>query len=180
MKTAIFKLLIFLIMGVFTTHSQNPDPHGSAESSITGIISSEINNDTMFDINVFAKDYAQAWCSQKPESVASFYAENGSLTINSGTSAVGRTAIAQSAKAFMDAFPDDMVVAFDKLVKTPKGTEFHWTLTGTNTGLNGTGKKVNISGFELWQLDENGLIKESKGSFDAQEYNRQIKYGVGK
>ncbi len=91
---------------------------------------------------------------------------------------MGRNAITQSAKAFMDAFPDDMIVAFDRLVKTKKGTEFHWTLTGTNTGQNGTSKRVNISGFELWQLDENGLIKESKGSFDAEEYSRQIKYGV--
>lgn len=132
----------------------------------------------IYDPIVFAKSYAQAWCSQNPDFVALFYAEDGSLNINNGTSSVGRTTIAKDAKAFMDAFPDDMVVAFDKLVKTPKGTEFHWTLTGTNTGLNGTGKKVNISGFELWQIDENGLIKESKGTFDAEEYNRQIKYGV--
>jgi hypothetical protein len=131
----------------------------------------------IYDPTVFAKSYAQAWGSQKPGFVALFYAEDGSLNINSGTPAAGRAAITQSAKAFMDAFPDDMIVAFDKIVKTPKGIEFHWTLTGTNTGLNGTGKKVNISGFELWELDDNGLIKESKGTFDAEEYSRQIKYG---
>ena len=39
------------------------------------------------------------------------------------------------------------------------------------------GKKVKISGFELWQMDNNGLIKQSKGSFDAEDYNRQIKNG---
>ncbi len=132
----------------------------------------------IYDPIVFAKSYAQAWCSKKPEFVALFYSEDGSLNINNSTASVGRAAIAKDAKAFMDAFPDDMIVAFDKLVKTPKGTEFHWTLTGTNTGPNGTGKKVNISGFELWQLDETGLIKESKGTFDAEEYSRQIKYGV--
>ncbi len=110
--------------------------------------------------------------------MALFYAEDGSLNINNGTPATGRAAITQSAKAFIDAFPDDMIVAFDSLVKTPKDTEFHWTLTGTNTGANGTGKKVNISGFELWELDDNGLIKESKGTFDDEEYSRQIKYGV--
>lgn len=165
-------------MGAFNIQAQNPDPHGNAESAITGIISSEINNDKMFDIYAFTKGYAQAWCSQKPENVALFYAKNGSLNINNGTPAVGRTAITQSAKAFMDAFPDDMIVAFDKLIEAKEGTEFHWTLTGTNTGPNGTGKKVNISGFELWQLDENGLIKESQGTFDAKEYSRQIKYGA--
>lgn len=131
----------------------------------------------IYDPIVFAKSYAQAWCSQKPEYVALFYSEDGSLNINKGTPSAGRAAITQSAKAFMDAFPDDMIVAFDSLIKTPKGTEFHWTLTGTNTGANGTGKKVNISGFELWELDDNGLIKESKGTFDAEEYSRQIKYG---
>lgn len=131
-----------------------------------------------YDIEAFAKGYAQAWCSQKPNFVASFYAEDGSLNINNGTSSVGRTAITQSAKSFMDAFPDDMIVAFDKLVKTGKGMEFHWTLTGTNTGPNGTGKKVNISGFELWKLDDKGLIKESKGTYNVDEYNRQLQQGV--
>ncbi|SRX54429.1 ester cyclase [Aequorivita sp. CIP111184] len=178
MKSKITLLLPFIFICIVAVQAQNEDPHGSAESAITGIISSKINNDTMFDINEFAKDYAEAWCSQNPKKVALFYAEDGSLNINNGTPAVGRAAIAQSAKAFMDAFPDDMIVAFDKLLKTSKGIEFHWTLTGTNTGPNGTGKKVNISGFELWEFDHNGLIKESKGTFDAEEYNKQIKYGI--
>lgn len=110
--------------------------------------------------------------------MAFFYTEDGSLNINKGTASLGRNAIAKDAKAFMDAFPDDMIVAFDKLVEAKKGIEFHWTLTGTNTGPNGTGKKVNISGFEVWQLGDKGLIKESNGSFDGAEYNRQLKYGV--
>ena len=134
-------------------------------------------NDMIYDPIIFAKSYAQAWCSQNPEFVALFFAEDASLNINNGDAAVGRTAIAKDAKAFMDAFPD-MTVRMDKLLTTPKGTEFHWTLTGTNTGPNGTGKKVKISGFELWQLDAKGLIKESKGNFDAEEYNRQLKYGA--
>jgi hypothetical protein len=79
----------------------------------------------------------------------------------------------------MTAFPD-MIVSMDSLPTTPKGIAFHWTLTGTNTGPDGTGKKVQISGFELWQLDDKGLIKESQGSFDADEYNRQLMYGVDK
>ena len=33
----------------------------------------------------FGKRYAQAWCSQKPESVAAFFSENGSLTVNNLT-----------------------------------------------------------------------------------------------
>ena len=130
------------------------------------------------DVKAFAKEYAQAWCSQKPENVASFYAKDGSLNINNSTPSIGRTAITQSAKSFMDAFPNDMIVTFDKLVTTPKGIEFHWTLTGTNTGPNGTGNKVNISGFELWQLDGNGLIQESKGNFDEVDYVMQLNEGL--
>ena len=76
----------------------------------------------------------------------------------------------------MTAFPD-IIVSMDSLVTTPKGIVFHWTFTGINTGPKGTGKKVRINGVELWQF-ENGLIKESKGSFDAEEYERQVKYGV--
>jgi uncharacterized protein (TIGR02246 family) len=86
----------------------------------------------------FAKRYAEAWCSQDPEKVAAFFAENGSLSINDGPRAVGRAAIAKEAQAFMTTFPD-MVVTIDKLVRDDEGTKFHWTLTGTNTGPGGTG-----------------------------------------
>lgn len=77
----------------------------------------------------------------------------------------------------MTTFPD-MVVTFDRLEPQPTGTEFHWTLTGTNTGPGGTGKRVRISGYELWKIDNDGLIAESKGHFDSAEYERQLKYGV--
>ncbi|WP_163514630.1 ester cyclase [Gelidibacter japonicus] len=139
----------------------------------------------IYDPIIFAKSYAQVWCIQNPDFVVLFYAEDGSLNINNGIASVGRTAIAKDAKAFMDAFPDDMIVAFDRLIQTSKGIEFHWTLTGTNSGIKaspiksfwrGTGKKINISGFELWQLNENVLIKKSIGTFDADEYNRQLNY----
>jgi uncharacterized protein (TIGR02246 family) len=46
------------------------------------------------EITKFAKRYAKAWCSHNPESVAAFFAENGSLSVNAGSPAVGRLAIA--------------------------------------------------------------------------------------
>ena len=70
-------------------------------------------------------------------------------------------------------FPD-MVVTFDRLESRPDGIAFHWTLMGTNTGPGGTGQKVQISGYELWKLNENGLIANSKGYFDAVDYERQL------
>jgi predicted ester cyclase len=126
------------------------------------------------DLKAFAKRYADAWCSQNPESVAAFHAENGSLSVNDGGPAVGRAAIAEEARGFMRAFPD-MVVAMDDVTHDSDGTKFHWTLTGTNTGPGGTGKRVCISGYELWKIDNDGLIGESKGHFDSAEYERQLR-----
>ena len=34
------------------------------------------------ELTMFAQRYAKAWCSQNPESVAAFFAENGSLSVN--------------------------------------------------------------------------------------------------
>src|SRR5438045_2848359 len=100
------------------------------------------------ELDEFAQRYAKAWCSQNPESVAAFFAERGSISINNGPPAVGRTAIAREAQAFMTIFPD-MIVTFDRLEPRGDRTAFHWTLTGTNTGLGGRGKRVRISGYEL-------------------------------
>ena len=72
----------------------------------------------------------------------------------------------------------DMVVTFDKLEAQPNGTEFHWTLTGTNSCPGGTGKCVRISGYELWKIDNDSFIAESKGHFDTAEYERQLRHGV--
>src|SRR6184192_3101306 len=125
----------------------------------------------------FATRYAEAWCSQNPESVAAFFAENGSLSVNDGPPAVGRAAIAEIARGFMRDLPD-MIVTMDEVTSDSDGTKFHWTLTGTNTGPGGTGKRVRISGYELWKIDNDGLIAESKGHFDGAEYEHQLKEGV--
>jgi len=126
---------------------------------------------------VFASNYAAAWSSQDPERVASFFSEKGSLSINGGETSVGREAIAEDARGFMTAFPD-MVVTFDVLVRTDAGTEFHWTLTGTNTGPDGQGNRVKISGYEHWRIGPDGLIGISKGHFDAEEYAHQLERDV--
>lgn len=125
----------------------------------------------------FAKRYAKAWCSQSPESVASFFAESGSLSVNEAAPVVGRAAITEVAKGFMTAFPD-LVVTMDYLIEKPQAVEFHWMLTGTNSGPGGTGKRVRISGFEEWQIDADGLVAKSKGHFDTDEYESQREHGV--
>jgi predicted ester cyclase len=125
----------------------------------------------------FGQRYAKAWCSQNPESIAAFFAVNGSLCVNDGPPAVGHAAIAEVARGFMRDLPD-IVVMMDKVTRDLDGTKLHWTFTGTNTGPGGTGKRVRISGYELWKIDHDGLIAESKGHFDSAEYERQIKPGV--
>jgi hypothetical protein len=87
----------------------------------------------MSELNDFARRYAKAWCSQNPESAASFFAERGSISINNGPPAVGRAAIAKEAQAFMTTFPD-MIVTFDKLEPRGDATAFHWTLTEPTPG----------------------------------------------
>lgn len=125
----------------------------------------------------FGKKYSAAWSGQDAEAHAKFFSPNGTQIVNDGTPAVGHEAISEVAQGFMTAFPD-MLDVCDSLPITSKGVEYHWTLTGTNSGPNGTGNKVHISGVEILQFDTNRLITESNGSFDAEEYNRQIKYGV--
>ena len=130
-----------------------------------------MNSENLSD---FAKRYAEAWCSRDADKVAAFFAEKGSLSVNDGPPAVGRAVIAEVARRFKRDFPD-MVVTFDKLESRRDRTGFHWTLTGTNNGPGGTGNRVRISGYELWKFDNNGLIAESKGHFDAADYDRQLK-----
>ncbi len=124
-------------------------------------------------LRALAVRYADAWCSGDCRQVAEHFSPSGWLRINGGEPAMGRDAIAASAQGFMTAFPDLLVVLDDLILKGERA-EFRWTLTGTNTGPGGTGRKVRISGFERWKMGEDGLIAESEGHFDAADYQRQI------
>ncbi len=130
----------------------------------------QMNEDQLTD---FAKKYTAAWCSQKAASVAAFYEENGSLKINDGTASVGRAEITAAAQSFMTAFPD-LVVKMSAVSFNGSQAIYRWTLTGTNNGPGGMGKSVNISGYEEWRFGADGLIAESKGHFDENEYQRQL------
>jgi CubicO group peptidase (beta-lactamase class C family) len=147
----------------------------AAEAIMTRIAPAahETNATTQSDLTDFATRYAAAWSGQKPEDLASFYVEGGSLVVNDGPPSVGRAAIAATAGAFMQAFPD-MIVRMDSVIRTDGGAIFHWTWTGTNAGSGGTGRAVRISGYERWTLAADGLIAESRGHYDEAEYERQM------
>lgn len=161
MKT-ITKFTILVLSIIFMTCKNNSDK--SMKSSENNI------EDKLLE---FGNKYNDAWNSQKPENVASYYAPDGSLTVNGGTPVIGREQLTIFTKGFMESFPD-LKLTMDSLVSKNGRTEFHWTFVGTNTGPNGTGNPVNFSGFESWILNEQGLIQESIGTYDADEYNRQV------
>jgi len=125
-------------------------------------------------LRAFAEDYTAAWCSMDPARVAAHFASNGSLAINGGPASIGRDEITATARGFYTALPDMQVVLRDLVVDGPI-VEYHWTFTGTNTGPGGTGKAVRVDGFESWTLDDDGLIARSIGTYDADEYARQLR-----
>lgn len=129
------------------------------------------------ELNDFATRYTAAWCSGNAASVAAFFALAGSLKINDGSPNVGRAAIAAAAQGFMTAFPD-LVVAMDRVVIDGANIAYHWKLAGHNTGPGGTGRPVRISGHEAWRFGGDGLIAESKGHFDAADWDRQVNAGA--
>ncbi len=131
----------------------------------------------VFDLELFARSYAQAWSGRRPEFVAMFFEENGTLRVNDGEPATGRKEISGIAQGFMTDLPD-MEVRFDSLLQKPDQIQFHWTLLATNTGPGGTGNPVNVSGYEEWTIGENGLIQKSQGHFPSEEYARQIQGGL--
>lgn len=120
----------------------------------------------------FATRYTAAWCSQNAASVASFFAEDGTLYVNGAPSA-GREAITAVVQGFMTAFPD-MVLLMDDLEILKEQAIYHWTFIGTNTGPGGTGNAVHFSGYEEWTFGSEGLIEHSMGHFDAEDYQRQL------
>ena len=123
----------------------------------------------------FGKDYTSAWNSKDPAKVASFYAIDGTLTVNQGTPAEGREALTNLVNSYMEAFPD-MELTMDSLVADGGTYKYHWRFIGTNTGPGGTGNKVDFSGFEQWTMNKEGLVQTSIGEYDADDYNRQLKY----
>ena len=125
------------------------------------------------ELTDFATRYADAWSGQNPAEFASFYAENGSLRINDDQPSIGRDAIEAKAREFMAAFPD-MVVRLVELRRAGDQVEFHWHWTGTNTGAGGTGRAVDLKGYETWTFDSDGLIAESLGHLDEDQYQRQL------
>lgn len=117
-----------------------------------------------------ARDYALAWSSGEPDEVASFYAEDGEISINRGDLIKGRAAVAEMAAGFYAEFPD-LEVRCDLMRKAGSHAVFIWTLEGHHAE---TKNHVVAGGWEEWELDDDMKVLSSKGWFDADDYQRQI------
>ena len=116
----------------------------------------------------FARSYTEAWCSHDPARVAGHFVPGGTIAINGG----GPTEITEVARSFISTFPD-IEVLMDDVVFKDEAVEYHWTFTGTSEG-----KAVRISGFEEWTFGDDGLVAQSKGHYDQDEYDRQLEHGA--
>ena len=96
---------------------------------------------------------------------------------NGGEPSVGRAAVEEVARSFMAGFPD-MVVELVELRQAGDKVQFHWHWTGTNSGPGGNGAAVDMTGYEEWTFNDEGLIQFSDGNYDEAEYQRQLSAGV--
>ena len=89
-----------------------------------------MDHDRAIQLREFANRYTAAWCSQDAASVAAFFSPSGSLSINGGAPAVGRSAVTAAAHGFMTTFPD-LEVTMDDLLDQGERVIYKWTLSGT-------------------------------------------------
>src|SRR6267154_4046859 len=123
-------------------------------------------------IEELARSYTEAWCSRDPARVAAHYVPGGTIAINGGEAA----GIDEVARAFIVAFPDIEVFMDNLVLRDDSVVEYHWTFTGTSAE---TGRSVRLPGFEEWTIAADGLIAESLGHYDEDEYDRQLREGAG-
>lgn len=114
--------------------------------------------------------YTAAWNSGNPEAVADHFATGKGIRINRGENQFGRDAMINMAGGFMASFPD-LKLSRDFVRLAGDHAVYGWTLEGHHAE---TGNFVTAHGWEEWDLDENGLILNSLGWFDALDYDRQV------
>jgi uncharacterized protein (TIGR02246 family) len=129
-----------------------------------------MNND---ELTYLATRYTNAWNAHDAAASAGCYTEDGSLAINGGEPAEGRAAVQSVMQGFHDAFPD-AVLTMDAIRGARDRAVFLWTYEGTNSGPGGTGNHVRFSGWEAWVLSPSGLVQRSIGTYDQDDYDRQL------
>lgn len=116
-----------------------------------------------------AADYTAAWNSRSPDAVASFYASDGKISINRGDPWDGQAGVAEMAAGFFADIPD-LALECDSVRLAGDHAAYLWTFSGTHAS---TGKTVRVSGWEEWDINDEGKIQSSLGWFDSDDYARQ-------
>ncbi len=129
------------------------------------------------ELTAFAQRYTDAWNAHNAAASAACYTEDGSLAINGGEPAQGRAAVQAVMQGFHDAFPG-AVLTMDAIRGAGDRAVYLWTYEGTNTGPGGTGNRVRFSGWEAWTFAPSWLVQRSIGTFDQDEYERQLANGI--
>ena len=102
-----------------------------------------------------AHDYTVAWNSKSAEAVASFYAEDGQISINRGEPWVGRSRIAEMAAGFYADVPD-LSLTCDDIRLSGSHAIYVWTFTGHDVNTKNP--------FEDQRLGRVGIARGPEGS----------------
>lgn len=102
--------------------------------------------------------------------LAAFHVSTTSIIINRGEPSVGHVGVTEIAAGFHADVPDLRLVC-DGVRGAGSHVIYLWTFTGHHAE---TGHPLNVSGWEEWELDENGKVTSSLGWFDGEEYDRQV------
>lgn len=125
------------------------------------------------DPRAIAAAYTAGWNTGRPEAVAAFFAEDGVIIINGGPPWTGRAGVAEMAAGFFADVPD-LSLACDGVRASGRHVVYLWTFTGTHAA---TGNRLEVVGWEEWDLDDAGLVRLSRGWFDAEDYARETTAG---
>jgi uncharacterized protein (TIGR02246 family) len=120
-------------------------------------------------VRAMAAAYTAAWNSGSPEGVAPFYAPDGHIGINRGEPWVGRNGIGEMAAGFFADVPDLKLVC-DEVRCAGNHVVYCWTFTGTHAA---TKNPLRVAGWEEWDLNPDLKVVESRGWYDAADYERQ-------
>lgn len=117
-----------------------------------------------------ACNHCEAWTSHLADKVAERYSSTTSFSMNGGDPMTTRPEIAEMAGQFIADFPD-LVLTCDTVLVADHHMVYAWTFKGHYAR---SGKLVQFSGWEEWDLDGDLNVSKSLGWYDVEDYNRQI------
>ena len=128
---------------------------------------------SLTDAKTLAASYTKAWNSGSAATVAAHYAEAGQIVINKGTPWLNRAGIQAMAEGFFADVPDLHLIC-DGVRVADDHMVYLWTFTGHHAK---TVAPLSITGWEEWDLDADQRVQASRGWYDADDYESQVKGG---